>query len=167
LNAFILFFFLLKATLTTFSGLASLKVLRQDLVLHHHVLTDRQLNTVIVVTRTTPGPVGVYVVSVGYFVDGVPGAIAGGLAMIAPGLLIIPLTHFMGRHATHPRVRSLLQGFVLRSTCDHFCRAVVDLRRGPAAQSLYWCTAISEIKARVAGCFNSLLELPTTKEDDQ
>jgi chromate transporter len=115
LNAFILFFFLLKATLTTFSGLASLPVLRQDLVLHHHVLTDRQLNTAIVVTRTKPGPVGVYVVSVGYFVDGVPGAIAGWLAMIAPALLIIPLIHFMRRHATHPRVRSLLQGVVLAS----------------------------------------------------
>ncbi len=115
MNAFILFFFLLKATLTTFSGLASLPVLRQDLVLHHHVLTDQQLNTAIVVTRTTPGPVGLYVVSVGYFVDGVPGAIAGWLAMIAPALLIIPLIHFMGKRATHPRVTSTMQGVVLAS----------------------------------------------------
>ena len=58
LNALVLFFYLLKATVTTFSGLASLPVLRQDLVLHHHVITDQQLNTAIVVTRTTPGPVG-------------------------------------------------------------------------------------------------------------
>ena len=115
LNALVLFFYLLKATVTTFSGLASLPVLRQDLVLHHHVITDQQLNTAIVVTRTTPGPVGLYVVSVGYFADGVPGAIAGWLAMIAPALLIIPLIHFIGRHATHPRLRSMLQGVVLAS----------------------------------------------------
>ncbi len=115
MNAFVLFFFLLKATLTTFSGLASLPVLRQDLVLNHHVLTDRQLDTVIVITRTTPGPVGLYVVSVGYFVDGTPGAIAGWLAMIAPALLIIPLIRFVGQHAAHPRLRYMLQGVVLAS----------------------------------------------------
>ena len=115
MNALLLFLYLLKATLTTFSGLASLPVLRQDLVLNHHVLTDQQLNTSIVVTRTTPGPVGLYVVSVGYFVDGVPGAIAGWLAMIAPAFLIIILIRVIGRHATHPRLRSLLQGVVLAS----------------------------------------------------
>ena len=37
-----------------FSGLASLPVLRTDLVLQHHMLTDQQLNTAVVVTRTTP-----------------------------------------------------------------------------------------------------------------
>jgi chromate transporter len=96
MNVVVLFLFLLKATRTTFSGLASLPVLRQDLVLNHHVLTDQQLNTAIVVSRTTPGPVGLYVVSVGYFVAGVPGAVAGWLALIAPALLIIPLIHTYG-----------------------------------------------------------------------
>ncbi len=115
MNAFVLFFYLLKATLTTFSGLASLPVLRQDLVLNYHVITDHQLNTAIVVTRPTPGPVGLYVVSVGYFADGVPGAVAGWLAMITPALLIIPPIHFVGRHATHPRLRSMLQAVVLAS----------------------------------------------------
>ena len=45
-----------------FSGLASLPVLRTDLVLQHHMLTDQQLNTAVVVTRTTPGPVGIVLV---------------------------------------------------------------------------------------------------------
>lgn len=115
MNTFVLFLYLLKATLTTFSGLASLPVLRQDLVLNHHVISDQQLNTAIVVTQTTPGPVGLYVVSVGYFADGVPGAIAGWLAMIVPALLIIPLIHFVGKHANHPRLRSMLQSVVLAS----------------------------------------------------
>jgi len=115
MSALVLFLYLLKATMTTFSGLASLPVLRQDLVLKHHVLTDQQLNTAVVVTRSTPGPVGLYVVSAGYFVDGLPGAIAGWLAMIAPALVIIPLIHFMGKRATNPRVRSTLQAVVLAS----------------------------------------------------
>jgi chromate transporter len=114
-NAFLLFFLLLKATATTFSGLASLPMVRQDLVLDRHVLTDAQLNTAVVVSRATPGPAGLYVVSVGYFVDGIPGAVAGWVAMVMPALLILPLLHFLGRHASHPRARSALQAVVLAS----------------------------------------------------
>ena len=79
----------------TFSGLASVPIVRNDLVLHRHVLTDRKLNTSLAITRTTPGPMGLYVVSVGYFVDGTPGAVAGWLAMITPALLMIPLLEFV------------------------------------------------------------------------
>lgn len=78
MKVLLLYMLLLKATISTFSGLASLPVLRNDLVLHRHLVTDQQLNTAIVVTRTTPGPVGVYIVSVGYFADGSAGAFAGG-----------------------------------------------------------------------------------------
>jgi len=44
-------------------------------------LTDAQLNEAVVITRATPEPAGLYVVSVGYFARGIPGAIAGWLAM--------------------------------------------------------------------------------------
>jgi chromate transporter len=115
MNLIVLYFLLAKATLTTFSGLASMPVLRQDLVIDRHLLTDEQLNTAVVVTRTTPGPVGLYVVSVGYFIAGTPGAIAGWLAMCTPALLIVPLVHFAGRKAEHPRVRSLIKAVVFSS----------------------------------------------------
>jgi chromate transporter len=91
MNVLALYLVLLKATITTFSGLASLPVVRDELVLQRHVLTDEQLNTAIVVTRTTPGPIGLYVVSVGYFAAGIPGAIAGWLAMSTPALIIVVL----------------------------------------------------------------------------
>ena len=93
MSAILLYFLLAKATITSFSGSASLPVLREDLVVHRHVLTDAQVDTAVVVSRTTPGPIGVYVVSVGYYADGIPGAVAGWLAMITPALLIIPLVH--------------------------------------------------------------------------
>ncbi len=54
-------------------------------------------------------------VSVGYFVSGIPGAIAGWLAMITPALLIIPLVHFAGRHIERPRVKGALQAVVIAS----------------------------------------------------
>jgi chromate transporter len=115
MNAFVLYFFLLKAIITTFSGLASVPIVRNDLVLHRHVLTDRELNTSLAITRTTPGPMGLYVVSVGYFVAGTPGAVAGWLAMITPALLMIPLLEFVRRKAEHPRFKSILRCVVFAS----------------------------------------------------
>jgi chromate transporter len=55
------------------------------------------------------------VVSVGYMADGVPGAIAGWIAMASPSLLVILLVGYFGKRAQHPRVRSMLQCVVLAS----------------------------------------------------
>ena len=115
MNAALLYLLLLKGTATAFAGLASLPVIQDSLVMHYHVLTNQQLNEAVVITRSTPGPVGLYVVSVGYFVAGFAGAVAGWLAMITPALLVIPLVHYTGRHIEHPRVKSILQAVVLAS----------------------------------------------------
>jgi chromate transporter len=115
LSPFVLYLHILKATATTFAGLASLPVLQADLVAHHHVLTNQQLNVSIVVTRSTPGPAGLYVVSAGYFAAGVWGAIAGWAAMITPALGAVGLLRFVGRRADHPRAESAIQGVVLAS----------------------------------------------------
>ncbi len=99
MNVFVLCLILLKATLTAFNGLASLPLVRDELVLNRH------LNTGIVVTRTTPGPIGLYVVSVGYFAAGVPGAIAGCLAMSTPTLTLVLLLRLIGSRNEHPRIK--------------------------------------------------------------
>jgi chromate transporter len=116
MNVAVLYLLLLKGTITAFAGLASLPVIQDELVIQRHVLTDKQLNEAVVITRSTPGPVGLYIVSVGYFVAGVPGAIAGWLAMITPALLIIPLVHFVGRRMERPRIKSILQTVVIASS---------------------------------------------------
>ncbi len=115
MNIFLLYLVLLKGTITAFAGLASLPVIQAALVFQYHVLTDQQLNEAVVITRSTPGPVGLYIVSVGYFVAGVSGAIAGWAAMATPALLIIPLVHFVGRKMEHPRVKGILQTVVIAS----------------------------------------------------
>jgi chromate transporter len=112
-NLLVLYLLLLKATATSFSGLTSLPVVRNDLVLRHHVLTDRQLNAAVVAGRAGPGPYGLYVVSVGYFVAGVPGAFCGWLAMITPAFLIIPMARYLGARAERPRIRSSIQAVTL------------------------------------------------------
>jgi chromate transporter len=103
----------LKASLSSFSGLASLPIVRQDLVLKHHVLNDHQLNTAVVIGRTTPGPLGLYMISAGYYVAGARGALAAGLALTTPALLVIPLMVFAGRATAHPRAQQMLRAVVL------------------------------------------------------
>jgi chromate transporter len=115
MNIFLLYVLLLKATLTSFSGLASLPMVRNDLVVERHLLTDRQLNTAVVAGRTGPGPNGLYLVSVGYYAGGYAGASAGLLALMTPAFLILPIMRVMGARATSPRIRSAIRAVVLAS----------------------------------------------------
>jgi chromate transporter len=113
MNLFIVYLLLLKATLTSFSGLAGLPIVRQDFVLTHHAINDAQLNAAVAVGRTVPGPNGLYVVCVGYFAAGVWGAVAGSLALMTPAFLIIFLLRWVGRHADNPIVRRVISSVVL------------------------------------------------------
>ena len=113
MNPLVLYLILLKATLTSFSGLTSLPMVRDDLVVKRRVLTDRQLNTAVATGRIAPGPNGQYLISVGYFVAGYPGALAGWLAMVTPAFLIIPLARYVGQRADNPRVREMIHTVTL------------------------------------------------------
>ncbi len=109
MSLMLLYLLLLKATMTSFSGLAPLPMVRADLVVNHKVLTDHQLNTAVATGRIGPGPIGLWIVSVGYFVGGVPGACAATLALITPAFLIIPMLRYLGARADKPRVKSAIQ----------------------------------------------------------
>jgi chromate transporter len=113
MNPVLVFLLLLKASATSFSGLTSMPVVRHDFVEMRHAMTDRQLNAAVVAGRTAPGPNGLYLVSVGYFVAGWPGACAGCAACLAPAFLIIPILHYLGRRADRPRVKSAIQAVTL------------------------------------------------------
>jgi chromate transporter len=111
-----LYLLLLKATATSFSGLTSLPVVRHDLVENRRVLTDRQLNAAVAAGRTAPGPNGLYIVSVGYFVAGIPGACVGCLAVMTPAFLIIPMLHYLGARADRPALKSAIQAVMLAAS---------------------------------------------------
>jgi chromate transporter len=111
----LLFWIFIQSTCTSFAGLASLPEIRHELVDERHWASDAQIDQAIVITRTTPGPVGAWIVAVGYMVDGWPGAVAGWLAMAAPSLIVILLVGYFGKRAQHPRIRGMLQSVVLAS----------------------------------------------------
>ena len=115
MNFVLVYLLLLKATLSSFSGLSALPIVRHDFVVERHLLTDRQLNTALLVGRSTPGPKGLYLVAVGYFAGGMPGAVAGWMAIVTPAILVIPLLLFARRRIDDPRVKGALRAVVIAS----------------------------------------------------
>lgn len=115
MNLLTLYLVMLKATVTTLNGPMSLPVLRHELVEKRAVMSDSELAAAVTAAQCAPGPMGIYVVSVGYFVAGVPGAIAGWLAMITPAVLAIPLIRGLGRRLDHPKAKHVLNAAVIAS----------------------------------------------------
>lgn len=115
MNFLVIYLLLLKAALSSFSGLAALPIVRNDFVVKRHLLTDHQLNTALVVGRSTPGPKGLYLIAVGYFAGGTPGAIAAWFAIVTPALLVIPLLMFAKKNIENPRVKRALRAVVVAS----------------------------------------------------
>lgn len=134
MNAVVLYFLLLRATALSFSGFASLPVIREDLVVTRGVLTDEELNSAIAISQASPGPLGLYVVVVGYFVAGVPGALAGALALASPAILAIPIARAVRRHRDS-QVRGACAAIVIASCV---LMAMTTVRLVPDAAPTVW-----------------------------
>jgi len=111
----LIYLLLLKATMTSFAGMGSLPQIQRDFVETRRVVSDQQLSQAVLIGRATPGPMGAYVVAVGYFAGGWPGAIAGWLAMITPALAALPLLAAIRRWLHLPRIRAAVDGVVVAS----------------------------------------------------
>jgi chromate transporter len=114
-NPVVVYVLLLKAVATSFAGMGSLPQIHEDFVETRQALTDEQLSRAVLVGRSTPGPVGAYVVAVGYFAAGWRGAVAGWLAMITPALAAIPLFTLMQRWLHVARLRAAVEAVVIAS----------------------------------------------------
>ena len=115
MSLLLLYALLLKASVTSFSGVGALPQIRQDLVVTYHVMSDDDLSRAVLFGRSSPGPVGLYIVSVGHAVGGVPGAVVGWLALASPAFLAIPMLSLLRRWLHLPRVRSALDAVIIAS----------------------------------------------------
>ncbi len=97
MSLWVLYLLFLKASVTSFSGFGSVPVLRDELVVDRGALTDAQLNDAIAISQASPGPIGVYLVVVGFSTAGVAGAIIGMLALATPALLAVPVLYAVKR----------------------------------------------------------------------
>jgi len=141
MNLVVLYLLLLKATATSFSGLTSLPIVRHDLVERRAVLTDRQLSAAVAAGRAAPGPNGLYLVSVGYFVAGAPGACVGCLAVMTPAFLIIPMLRYLGARAERAAIKNAIH-WVMTAAAGLIAAATVPLARDALTGALPVAIAI-------------------------
>lgn len=136
----VVYWALLQSTLASFSGLSSLPVIRHEFVVERHWIDDQQLSAAVMIGRSTPGPMGVYVVCVGYFVAGYPGAVAGLLALATPALLIILLFRLLGDRVDHPRVKNAIR-FVIIGGAGFSAATLWGMAR--SALTVWWLFALA------------------------
>lgn len=115
MSLLLLYGLLLKAAVTSFSGVGALPQIRQDLVVTYQVMTDEDLSRAVLFGRSSPGPAGLYIVSIGYAVRGMPGAVMGWLALASPAFLAIPMLAVLRRWVHLARVRSALDAVIVAS----------------------------------------------------
>ncbi len=109
----LVYLLLLKATVTSFSGTGSLPQIRTDFVQTYHLVSDEDVSQALLIGRATPGPMGAYVVAVGYRAAGVAGGIAGWLAMITPAFAALPLLVTVQRWIHLRRMRAMVDALVI------------------------------------------------------
>jgi chromate transporter len=113
MNAALVYLLLLKATVTSFAGMGSLPQIQHDFVETYHLVSADALSEAVLVGRATPGPMGAYVVAVGYLAAGWAGAVAGWLALVTPAFAALPLLATVQRWLHLPRVRHLVDAVVV------------------------------------------------------
>lgn len=98
-------------------GLATIPFLR-DMGASTGWFTDADLTTMIAVSESTPGPMGVNMATyVGYHIAGIPGAILATLGLITPSIIIIlVIAGFLARFRDSKIVDSAFRGLRPAST---------------------------------------------------
>jgi chromate transporter len=107
-----LFLYFLKIGAILFgSGYVLLAVLRADLVLRLHWLTDAQLLDAIAVSQATPGPFFTVSTFIGYLLGGWKGAALATVGMFLPAFIYVALTaRFLPRLRKSPVAAAFLDG---------------------------------------------------------
>ena len=111
-NPLALFWIMLKAALLSTSGTRNLPIVHQELLARGWA-NDRQFGESLAIGQISPGPSGLWVISMGYFVDGLRGAALTLLAIALPPLLVLLLVRFYGRFGNHPATQGFVRGLGL------------------------------------------------------
>ncbi|HEY2119691.1 MAG TPA: chromate efflux transporter [Candidatus Acidoferrum sp.] len=106
------FLYFLKVGAVLFgSGYVLLAVLRADLVVDRHWLTDGQLLDAIAVSQATPGPFFTVATFIGYILCGWRGAVLGTIGMFLPAFVYVGMTaHILPKLRKSPLAGAFLDG---------------------------------------------------------
>jgi chromate transporter len=108
-----LFWIMLRAALLSTTGTGNLPIVHQDL-LSRGWANDRQFAESLAIGQISPGPTGLWVISLGYLVDGLRGAAVTLVAIVLPPLLVLVLVQGLYRRwGHHPATQGFVRGLGL------------------------------------------------------
>jgi chromate transporter len=107
----VFFYFLKIGAVLVGSGYVLLPVLRADLVVHAHWLTDAQLLDAVAVSQATPGPFFTVATFIGYLLAGWKGAALATIGMFLPAFVYVGITSsFLPKLRKSPLAAAFLDG---------------------------------------------------------
>ena len=112
MNLLLYFWLFLKASLFTTGGLGNLPLLHKDLI-GLGWASEADFITAIAVGQVSPGPNGLWSVSLGYLTFGWTGALLATLALSLPPVLVLIVAGFYSRMEHSPRVQDFTRGLSL------------------------------------------------------
>ena len=115
------------------NGPVMIPLLHTHLVEGARILTEDQLLYAFTIARVTPGQANFYVVSIGYMLYGITGAIVATLAIILPGYIMIPLLHGYEHLRDSRWINGFTKGLTVTSV-GLILAAVVQIARAELTQ---------------------------------
>jgi|APCry1669191674_1035369.scaffolds.fasta_scaffold65008_1 chromate transporter len=112
MNPFTLFLYMFRAALLSTGGFGNVSSLHNEFV-PKHLATDAQFVEALTVGQVSPGPNGLWVVSLGYLMLGPWGSVAALIAILLPPCLVIVVDRLYSRVQHHPAVEGFLRGLML------------------------------------------------------
>lgn len=112
MNLLLYFWLFLKASLFTTGGFGNLPLLHKDLI-GLGWAREADFITAIAVGQVSPGPNGLWSVSLGYLTFGWVGALLAAIALSLPTLLVLIVAGFYTRMEHSPRVQDFTRGLSL------------------------------------------------------
>jgi chromate transporter len=112
INPLIYFLLFLKASLFSFGGLSNLPGLRQDL-LPSGWAHEADFGQSVAIGQVSPGPSGLWVISLSYLTYGYLGALLALVAITLPPLLVLGISNIYGQIEHQHWVPGLMRGIAL------------------------------------------------------
>jgi chromate transporter len=112
MSALALFWLLLKASLFSTTGTGNLPILHDELIARGWA-SETDFAEALAIGQISPGPTGLWVISLGYLLDGPRGALLSLAAVALPPLTVLLVHGLFVRYGDHPATQGFVRGLML------------------------------------------------------
>jgi len=157
MNPLLYFWLFLKASLFSTGGFGNLPSLHHDLLARGWA-TESQFAESMMVGQISPGPNGLWVISLGYLTDGLRGTLCALLAVSLPPFLVLIVERIYRAVEGHPAVEGFMRGLTL-AISGIFVVILLNLLHSAGMITPFW----SSVNARPLTIAIAALLLGSTK----